>query len=444
VTLTLVLPWFPIVLGVGVGGRLLDRTRGFALGLLCALFWIILVQASAGPDVWRHPWSVAAVVAGALAIVAMGAWAGESHGPASAVPQAEGNDVARSAAVREDDLVLDRVVTVLDQFDDWLERHRNERDPWPRFDEFIRAALYQGCQATHVRPLRLASDGEELVPLREADAPLETQRLSARRGIIGHVVTTGRAYVAGDPGQGELVRRLADSSVDRAAWCFAVKQGTERLGAVVIGELAAPPHRHPQLLPLLERMIARFWSTLLEVTRGRAAVLDDPVSNLYTREAFLRAAEPLLAASYGQCEPVALAIFAVEGLRELNDRGRWEAADELVREFGQTLRRKVRLDDCLGRFDGSRFLVLLRRVDSELASLIVAQTMARLETVCGDQTRWRAAIRVRCGVVGSGIEQPSLRTLLAQALAEIRRARDEDVAVASDLHGFVMKSGAAS
>lgn len=56
VTLTLILPWFPIILGVGVAGRLLGRARGFALGLLCALFWIVLVQASMGPTIWMDFW----------------------------------------------------------------------------------------------------------------------------------------------------------------------------------------------------------------------------------------------------------------------------------------------------------------------------------------------------------------------------------------------------
>ncbi len=40
--LTLLLPWFPIILAVGVGGRLLDRARGAGLGLLSTLFWILL------------------------------------------------------------------------------------------------------------------------------------------------------------------------------------------------------------------------------------------------------------------------------------------------------------------------------------------------------------------------------------------------------------------
>ena len=76
--LTLLLPWFPIVLAVGIGGRMLGKKRGLFLGIACALFWIVLVQATVGYSIWQDYWVVAAMVAGALAIIFMGSWAGES------------------------------------------------------------------------------------------------------------------------------------------------------------------------------------------------------------------------------------------------------------------------------------------------------------------------------------------------------------------------------
>jgi GGDEF domain-containing protein len=128
-----------------------------------------------------------------------------------------------------------------------------------------------------------------------------------------------------------------------------------------------------------------------------------------------------------------VAVIALEGLRELSDSGRWEIADELVREVSALLRRKVRVDDRIGRFDESRIVLLLRRVDSELALLIVNQIMARAAGLCGDERRWRTTISARCGVVGSGIDKPDLRTLLTKALGACSRAREEGWAVASDL-----------
>jgi diguanylate cyclase (GGDEF)-like protein len=465
--LTLFLPWFPILLGVGVGGRLLGRGRGLALGVLCAFFWIVLTQASAGITVWKHPWPVATIILGAIAIAAMGAWAGDHAvadpeatarpGAAEATPPSRisnlKSEISKGSrdhgaspgkgAFRRDSFEsdpcdpgasgLDRLAAAIDRFDDWLVEHRGDADPWPAFGEFIRTTLYECCRATHVKPYRLTSEGDELIALREPDPFAATHRLSARVGIVGHVVTTGRSYHAGDRAHGELVGALAEASRESIAWCFAVSRGTKRLGAVMVGRLDVDPGQNRAMLGATQRLIGQFWCTLDDAVHARAADQYDPVSGLHTRPAFLEVARQTIGESYASGEPVAAVVIALEGLRSLNDSGRWETADELVRDVSAYLRGKVRMDDRLGRFDGSRFILLLRRVDSELATLIVRQIITRLTTLCGDSARWRAAIHVRCGLAGSGTEQPDPRTLISEALTELQRARSEGLTIARDL-----------
>jgi len=275
-------------------------------------------------------------------------------------------------------------------------------------------------------------------------------RVSARQGILGHVVTSGRSYVEGDRTQGELIGQLAATcgppgpKSEAIVWCFAVTQGTKRLGAVTAGHLDGPwliPADNLALLRAVEQLVSQCWCLLAETVHSRTAGQHDPGSGLYNRAAFLQAAQQSLRESYAQGEPVAIAVIVLEGMRELNDAGRWEVADELVREVADFLRRKVRMDDRLGRFDGSRFIWLLRRVDAELASLIVKQVMSRLTTLCDDRHRWRASITVRCGVVGSGTENPELRTLVSHALVQSHRARREHVAIAGELDAQEATSG---
>ena len=433
--LTLLLPWFPIILAVGVGGRLLGRAHGLVMGFFCALFWIVLVQASAGVRIWDDPWSIATIVTGAVAIAAMGGWSGEralEKPIQDTTISGSASDAARPW-LEERDTALERLSAAIDQFDEWLEEHRNDQSPWTRFDEFVRSMLYRCCKATHVRPYRVTGDGEELIALREVDESIDVEPLSARRGIVGHVVTTGRSYLLGDVAQGDLVDKLAEESSEPIVWSFPIRQGTRRLGVVVVGQLDITP-QHCQLpLRCAEKLINQFWCTLVETARSRSASEADPVSGLPSRPQFLHAAEQSLSESYRQGEPVAVAVIALEGLRELSDSGRWEVADELVREVSALLRRKVRTDDRLGRFDGSRLILLLRRVDSELASLIVRQTMSRLGALCGEKGRWRATVTPRCGVAGSGTEEPDLPTLVTRALGACRRARMDGAMIANDL-----------
>jgi len=443
-TLALFLPWFPILLAVGVGGRLLGRSRGFALGLVCAMFWIVLVQASAGTGVWRQPWVVVTMLIGAAAIFLMGGWAGQmpldEHATSTVLAEPSSrsqssNRVESRRAGTDEMIALDRFATVIHQFDDWLVEHGESKNVWPEFGEFIRGVLFQCCRATHVKPYRLLSEGEELTPLCEPDPLTEGKRVSARLGILGHVVTTSRSYVVGDRTQGELIGQLIGpiGPIGPIVWCFAVTQGTQRLGAVTAGQLDIVPADNLALLRAVEQLVSQCWCLLTETVHRRTVGQDDPGSGLSNRTAFLQVAQQSLRESYAQGEPVAIAVIAVEGIRELNDAGRWEVADELVREVADSLRRKIRMDDRLGRFDGSRFIWLLRRVDAELASLIVKQVMSRLTTLCGDSSRWRSSITVRCGVVGSGTENPDLRTLVSHALVQSRRARLEHVTIAGEL-----------
>lgn len=443
--LKLVLPWFPILLGVGIGGRLLGRVRGTFLGVVCALFWVVLVQASVGNVIWSDPWMVMTIVTGVMAIATVGRWSAQMPVdqplPEISKRAPSRGDVDGEAEVKE--AAFGELRAAMDRFDDWLEEHRDDNDPWPQFDEFVRSVLFQCCDATHVKPYRLGGDGEELVPLREPDLLSDLDRLPARRGIVGHVVTTGRSYVAGDTTQGELVDKLAGESNGAVDWCFAVRQGTKRIGVVVVGHVGVPVECSKPLLRLTEKMINLFWCMLHETAQGRSAIQNDPVSGLPTRSAFLRLAEQSLRESYRQGEPVAVVVVVLECLRELTDSGRWDVADEVVKEVSNALRRKVRMDDRVGRLDGHGFLILLRRVDSELATLIVTQLMSRLRDVCEDESRWQAKVGVRCGVAGSGMENPNLRELVSRALSETSRARVEGIPIASDLGSPVVKAGVA-
>jgi diguanylate cyclase (GGDEF)-like protein len=444
--LTMILPWFPIILAVGIAGRMLGFARGLGVGLVCAMFWIMLVQATVGVTVWHDGWTTLTMTSGAIAIVAMGGWSGQCRpapfeGETGALaherphPDARRND-AELAFARDS---LDGLASHMVLFDNWLEEHRDAAHAWPAFGEFVRTFLYQTCRATHVHLYKLRENGEELIALHQPEVFSETERLNARQGIVGHVVTTGRPYIHGDPAQGELIESLAaqhqdaDGPVRHTAWCFPVRQGTHRLGAVVVGHLSMAPQRHRGLMRTAEQLVSQWWCLLREAEASRSAAQRDPVSGLHTGPAFLRTAAQALKQSYHQGEPVAVVVVSIEGLRDLSDSGRWEVADDLVAEVAHAMRQKLRADDRVGRFDGTRLVMLLRRVDSELASLIVGQLMSRLNAIKSDTARWGTAIHLRCGVVGSGTETPELRTLVARALAQVRRARETNQPIATDL-----------
>ncbi|MCP4249592.1 MAG: diguanylate cyclase [bacterium] len=440
-TLTLILPWFPIVLAVGVGSRLLDRARGIGFGVLGALFWVVLVQSVTGPGVYTEAWSVLSLIMGAVAIVAVGAWSGEE------AVRTVAQSFPHRRRPRKDQAAESRgyaaIAEALRRSDDWLEAHRYLADPWPDFGEFIRSALNTLCGATHVQPYRMLSEGDQLIPLRALVPGDKIDPTSAREGITGHVVTSGTSYVAGDTKHGQLVDRLAEESDEQVAWCFAIRQGSRTIGLVKAGHLDLESQNNRPLLGGVEALIGQFWAMLTEVCRSRVAETRDPVSGVLTREPFLIEADRVLHAAYSCSEPVVVAAVALEGTRRMTDRGAWELAEVAIAEASSLLMERLRPDDRLSRFDDSHFVLLLRRVDSALGTLIVEQLLAMLNKLVNDTERWGSRISVRCGVAGSGTDRPRLSDLISRSMAECHKARRAGVPLSSDLEATSPDTGQA-
>ncbi len=433
-TLTLLLPWFPIILATAVGGRLVGHPRGLGLGILCALFWTVLVQASMGTELWDSGWTVATMVAGSVAIATMGLWTSCTASPDDSkktAPPAQSPRDATEIGAKDHD-VSTLLGATIDRFDDWLAEHVDDVDPWPAFDGFIRSVLFKSCGATHVKSFRLLGDGQQLEPLHTGDSLAGKECIPARLGIKGHVLTSGRPYLfCGVPYDDPTVSEFAANGREPIAWSFPIRIGEKRCGIVSAGHVDMSMHNTRSRLSGAEQLVNLFWRTLHYGVHSKTATEIDAVTGLRTRSAFLTASERALRQSYKDGEPVAVAVLDLEGLRAINDSGRWESADELMRSVGDAVLAKLRADDVVGRFDGSRLLLMLRRVDPELATLIINQLAVRIRAQCSVD-RERGTVRVRCGLAGSGSDMPELRALITRAVHQCRRARRDDVVLASD------------
>jgi len=416
------LPWFPILLSAAAGARLVGKSRANWFGVVCALFWILVVQTLSIEPMWTDPMMVASLLAGSAAIVGIAHWAGRS---ASLPSEA---DRLASETTRAEQSVVEATT----EFDDWLERHRNLSDPWPEFDEFLRNLLFRHCGAIHVRPFRILSEGEDMLPLRAMDHVEPDELLSAREGILGHVATSGRTFFSFDKSLGELVMRLAEKSKNPPAWCFAIRHGAKTIGVVSVGQLS---DRRPAMMTLraIEKLIGQFWVMLREVCRSNTASTCDPESGFLTRDSFLGHAQRAASESYEHGEPVAFCMLAIEGLRGLLDAGRWDVLEGIVVEIAANLRDRVRPDDVVGRFDDSRIALLLRRVDSELAALIARQMVERLSHLASLRTAEGVGLTIRAGVSGSGTGRPPVAQLAKRAIGLCHEARRQGVSVSNDL-----------
>ncbi|MCK4659273.1 MAG: diguanylate cyclase [Phycisphaerae bacterium] len=497
-SLTLLLYWFPIFVGVAFGVRLTSRRDGMVLGSICALLWVAVVQANTA-GLWENIGLVVSTLCGAVVIALAGYYGSRQAynadrpsrrregmgqlGQERAGEQLPGDDAlswnghadqnlapAGEHGADEQGFAPQSVISVCRQFDAWLEVHRYSDDPWADFDEFLRGAIFQWVGGTHVRTYRVLSEDDQLIPLREMETNNPREMMSARQGVEGYVATTGRSYVVGDSTHGLLVDRLTPELETRnseqgirnselpqggPAWCFPIARGTRKIGVVTVGRFATCGGEGrvlggpqsvgcpwaPVQLGMVEVVIAQFWNALTEVCRSRTSVITDPGSGGLTRKAFFEIGREVLADAYRQGEPVIVAVIGMEGLRGLDDEGRWETADDIRATISSVLKQRLRAGDRLGRFDDSRFILLLRRVDSELGCLIMKELMGRLSGVLDARKRCSGRIELRCGVVGTGVvgegaseAKASLENLASAALESCRRAREASVMISTDLH----------
>ncbi len=417
--------WFPVVLAACGASALLGRRRGVVVAGVGAAYWLIL---STDAGALRSAASAAGTFVAAASIVWLARWVATSR----QIGTASARTAPQSAPTRDSAAPGHCPADIIHQFMDWFTEHHDRPDPWPEFGEFVRAALYAASGARHVRAYRVLRDDDQLYPLRITE-PEERDFPIARAGLIGHVVTTGKSYRFHDPAKGDLVSQLAAESDAECSWCFAVRSERQTIGVVRVGRLDAPSAVDQPWLQTLEAVVGLCWTTLAECCRGRIAGATDPVSGVLTNEAFIDLATQSLHDSYEAGEPVVLLHACVEGLRALRDSGQWDRANSALYEISRLLKRRVRQDDQIGVFDGSSFLVLFRRVDSQLAALIIRQLIAHLDEICADVDRWGARLAIRCGVAGSGTAQPTLRSLIGRATANSREARRHGVPVASDI-----------
>ena len=317
----------------------------------------------------------------------------------------------------------------------WCEEDHSEASPWNSFDQLVREMLSEQLGAVRVRCYQVLPGTQQLRSLSQMGSLSEAEPAGkcARSGILGHVATTGQEFVAADPTHGELIRQLAEDTDEHWDWVFPVRQGGQTGGLVAVGKL--PPTTlldHPTRQEICA-LLTTFWGYVVCLEQLRIAEMTDKASGLLTRSDFFEVATRALADSYEENEPVVVVVLALEGLRRLDDAGRWRRRDALVEAIGRLVNRRIRTDDVIGRFSDDRFVMLLRRLDSGLGRLIAAKLQSTAEERVAQLGDVGENLHVRVGLAGSGLQKQPLEALLASAFDAAELARKEDVALRCDL-----------
>lgn len=306
---------------------------------------------------------------------------------------------------------------------DWLARQDQASELWRPFDQLVRELLGDQLGAERVRVWRLCPASGELVAL----ATGQSQPIG---GILGHVATIGRSYCAHDAQTGQMIRELAGAGDERYDWVFPIVEDARIVGVVAAAHLGGARAK-PERRAAVERLVTFFWLFVDRTEQLRVSRVTDKASGMLTRADFFSAAERALTESAQLHEPTVAVVISLEGLRGLDDAGRWRERDEIVERVAELIVRRVRAEDVAGRFADDRFVLLLRRLDGGLGQLMVDKFVAaiRQELTTIDAAR---EVCVRGALAGGGARTLPLVQAFASAFDVLESGRRESVVGAGE------------
>jgi diguanylate cyclase (GGDEF)-like protein len=233
---------------------------------------------------------------------------------------------------------------------------------------------------------------------------------------------------------GELVQRLASAdaasppgeAAEPPRWLLPVRVEGRTRGLIVAAEFESSDWHDETMLRLAGRILESCWTRVQQDSELRVALQTDQVSGVLNRADLSERAEQVLRAADDDGEPVVLMVLGIEGLRRLDDGRQWELHNWLMQQVGQTLRRKLRSDDIVGRFSDDRFVAVMRRLDLGLGRLIARKTLSAVGGLLtqGDPVL-ASAVRLRCGL--SGDSSAGFEMLLGRACDALQQARTDGV-----------------
>jgi diguanylate cyclase (GGDEF)-like protein len=143
----------------------------------------------------------------------------------------------------------------------------------------------------------------------------------------------------------------------------------------------------------------------------------DALTGLASRRAWLALATTEVARSRRYGLPVSVLMIDLDFFKRVNDTHGHRVGDEVLKEFGQVLRRVARTSDVLGRLGGEEFAILLPQTSAKEAVHVASRVASH----------WRGAS------VPGFIGEVKLSCSIGVSEAEVTDSRIEDVLNRADL-----------
>ncbi|WP_255989416.1 diguanylate cyclase [Chitinolyticbacter albus] len=163
-------------------------------------------------------------------------------------------------------------------------------------------------------------------------------------------------------------------------------QANEALEARVRDRTAALEKRNDELLALNETI--RVMATIDELT------------GIYNRRHIVERLRQEEARSERDSHPFCVCLIDIDYFKDVNDRHGHQAGDEVLRIVAQTAREVIRETDCVGRYGGEEFLLLLAGTDLEGARVTAERLRTATEALVFAQIGADFRVTISLGLAG--------------------------------------------
>ncbi|HUE97189.1 MAG TPA: sensor domain-containing diguanylate cyclase, partial [Longimicrobiaceae bacterium] len=126
----------------------------------------------------------------------------------------------------------------------------------------------------------------------------------------------------------------------------------------------------------------------------------DPITGVFLRGYAMQQFNQHLKRSHRNSLPVSALMIDVDHLKKINDRHGHAVGDEALRAVGELLRETIRETDCVARYAGDEFLVVLPDTPAEGAVMVAQRLLDRAaELRVGEGKTVPVGLSVGCGTL---------------------------------------------
>lgn len=179
-------------------------------------------------------------------------------------------------------------------------------------------------------------------------------------------------------------------------------------GIVILGNKITGQKYDSSEIYYMKSMFSVFSISLQNEMNYRTSITD-PKTGLYTYDYFVKRIQEQIAKARRYHSTAALLMLDIDHFKNFNDTYGHLAGDKVLIEIAKTLMASVRTEDCVGRFGGEEFIILLSECKEDSIFHVaerIRKTVEKLEVI-ENNDKLKVTVSIGgCQILGNSVETP--------------------------------------